>query len=144
MVKLRQLVTSDHSEAKQILGFLADGQDMGKLAKRYSITPEAKNGGNLGWVSKGDMEESMEKLFFPLPVGRTSSVLKTPYGYHIFEVLAKRPEGYYTLPEAIAAIESKLSLQKKDLFYKRWITELRDRFPVKVDQKIYNDWSMDR
>lgn len=144
MVKLRQIVTSSSSEAEKILGFLADGQDMGELAKKYSITPEAKQRGELGWVSKGEMEESMEKLFFPLPIGKASSVLESPYGYHIFEVLAKQSEGYYNLPESMAMIESKLSLQKKDLFYKRWIAQLKEIFPVKIDQKIYKDWSMDR
>ncbi|MBW2609130.1 MAG: peptidylprolyl isomerase [Deltaproteobacteria bacterium] len=142
-VRLRQIVTRTRDEAENILKQLAKGEDMGELAAKYSITPEANDGGALGWFAKGDMEESMEKVAFSLPIGKISEVLETPYGFHIFEVLSKRAEGHNTLPESLAGIESKLFLDKKDEFYRRWLKELRDDSPVKIDKKIYSDWSLE-
>lgn len=136
MVKLRQIVTSTRDEAEKIAGLLATGQDMEELARKYSKAPEAENGGEVGWVSKGELEEYIEGVIFSLPVGKTSPIIKTTYGYHIFEVLSKRPEGFKTLPESIAEIEKKLMLQKKDSFYRGWLKELRSLFPVLVNHGL--------
>jgi len=138
MVEFRQIVTRSRDEAEKILARLENGEDMDALARKYSISPEAKVGGKVGWMSVGELDESMEEAVFSLPVGKRGSILKTLYGFHIFEVLAKRPAGYQSLPEAMADIESKLFRNKKDSFYRGWLVELRSLFPVKVDQELLN------
>ena len=136
MVKLRQIVTNTRDEAEKILELLTKGEDMNELARKYSKAPEAENGGEVGWVSKGELEKSIEEVVFSLPVGKISSVVKTAYGFHIFEVLSKRPEGSKSLPESMAEIEQKLLLQKKDAFYRRWLKELRNLFPVLINEGL--------
>jgi peptidyl-prolyl cis-trans isomerase C len=141
MVQLRQIVTESKEDAEKILDRLSKGDDMEKLAKEYSITPEAKNGGNLGWISKGELEEDMEEVVFALPINKTSPVFKSSYGYHIFEVLSVSDERLKTLPEVKAEIESTITLQKREAFYSEWLEGLKDRFPVTIDEEIYNDWN---
>ena len=136
MVKFRQVVTKTRNDAEKILERSADGERLDELAKRYSITPEAEYGGEVGWIAKGELEESMEKAIFSLPVGKISPVMKTPYGYHVFEVLAKRSAGYKTLPEAMEEIESILFHQKEVSYYQKWLQELRGIFPVKVNEEL--------
>ncbi|MFC1533803.1 peptidylprolyl isomerase [Thermodesulfobacteriota bacterium] len=143
MVQVRQIVTHSKEEAEMILEHLAKGHEMSELAKKYSITPEAEDGGILGWIAKGEQEESFEKIIFSLPVGKISNIFKSPSGYHIFKVLSIRNEGLKELPEVMAEIESKLILQKREFSYKRWIQELKDRFPVWVEKEIYTDWSLE-
>ncbi|MEE9609905.1 MAG: peptidylprolyl isomerase [Desulfatiglandales bacterium] len=138
MVKFRQVVTRTKDEAKKILQRLRDGDDFDGLARMYSVAPEAENGGVVGWIAQGELEESMEKVIFSLPVGRISPVVRTPYGYHIFEVLSKRSEGLKSLPEAMAEIESTLSHEKTELFYQRWLKELRGHYPVSVNNELLN------
>jgi peptidyl-prolyl cis-trans isomerase C/foldase protein PrsA len=135
MVELRQIVTRTRDEAEEIRERLKAGEDMADLAIQYSIAPEAENGGEVGWIGQPDMEESTEKVIFALPVGETSPVVETPYGFHVFEVLRKRPEGLRSLPEAMEEIESKLLYEKEVLFYKKWLGELRDLFPVWISQE---------
>ena len=136
-----QIVTKTRDEAKQVLKKLTSGEDMGELAKEYSIAPEAETGGRLGWIRQGDLEERMDKIIFSLPLGKISTIVQTSYGCHIFKVLSERPEGYNTLPESIEIIESKLLLEKKDSFYREWLKELRTLFPVVVSEQIKNNWS---
>ncbi len=138
MAKFRQVVTRTKDEAEKILQRLRNGEDLDALARAYSVAPEAENGGVVGWVAQGELEESMEKVIFSLPVGRISPVVRTPYGYHIFEVLSKRSEGLKSLPEAMEEIESKLSHEKTELFYQRWLKELRVRYPVSVNNELLN------
>jgi peptidyl-prolyl cis-trans isomerase C len=143
MVQLRQIVTRSREDAEKILDRLAKGDAMEKLAKEYSITPEAKNGGILGWVAKGELEENIEEIVFALPINKKSPILESPYGYHIFEVLSISDEGFKTLPEAKAEIESILTLQKREAFYGKWVEGLKNRFPITIDEEIYSDWSME-
>jgi parvulin-like peptidyl-prolyl isomerase len=136
MMKFRQIVTRTRGEAEDIRKRLKKGEDLGDLAKQYSITPEAEMGGEVGWVSEGDLHESMEKSIFALPVGRISTITKTPYGYHIFEVQSKRPEGFKSLSEAMEQIESTLFLRKQEAFHERWLIQLRGLFPVQVNKDL--------
>jgi parvulin-like peptidyl-prolyl isomerase len=136
MVKFRQIVTRTKAEAEDIRKRLKNGENMDDLARQYSITPEAEMGGEVGWVSKGDLHESMEKPIFALPIGRISRVTKTPYGYHIFEVQSKRPEGFKGLSEAMDEIESTLFLRKQEAFHERWLIQLRGLFPVQVNKDL--------
>ncbi len=136
MVKFSQIVTRTKDEAKDIRKRLKNGENLDDLARKYSITPEAENGGEVGWVSKGELHESMEKPIFTLPTGKISPVTKTPYGYHIFEVQSKRPKGFKSLSQAMDEIESKLFRQKQETFYERWLIELRGLFPVQVNKEL--------
>ncbi len=136
MVKFRQIVIGDKAEAEKIWRRLKQGEDMGQLARKYSIAPEADNGGEVGWVAEEHLEASMSKVIFSLPIGKTSPVVKTVHGFHIFKVLSKRPAGLQSLPEAITDIESKLFYQKEAQFYKKWLHELKDTFPVNINEDL--------
>lgn len=72
-------------EAEDIIKKLKDGEDFGKLAKKYSDdSSNAKKGGDLGWISTGDMVEEFDAAAFKLKKGKyTTSPVKTTYGYHI-------------------------------------------------------------
>ena len=140
MVQLRQIVTRTEEEAERVLTDLKRGQDMAEEAKKYSITPEAAEGGMLGWIVKGELEESIEETVFSLPIGKISPITQSHYGFHIFNVISKRNEGMQDLPEALAEIESILMNQKRESFFQKWIVDLRERFPVSVEKKVYTDW----
>jgi len=140
MVRLRQIAVQTREEAEKILARLSSGEDMGALAEKNSITPDAGNGGIMGWVAKGQLEEGIEDNIFSLPAGKRSNILKSSYGYHIFEVLESRNEGYYSLPDVMEEIDKKLTLQKRELSYSKWISDLKERYPVKIQENIYTSW----
>ena len=78
----------------------------------------------------------MAKSLFSLPLGKTSTVVRTEYGFHIFRVLSRRPEGKQSLPESMAQIESKLVYEKQTHFFREWLGELRTQYPVWKDQDV--------
>ena len=138
-VRFRQVVTKNKDDAVLISKRLKEGEDLGELAVNHSISPEGERGGEVGWIAKGVLDESMEKVLLSLPVGKTGPVVESPYGYHIFEVTARRPEGFKSLPDAVAEIEAKLLEEKKEAFYGRWLKELRGLFTVRVNQELLED-----
>lgn len=142
MLKFRQIVTRTREKADGLLKRLHDGEDMSELATKHSVGPEAEDGGEVGWVAEGQLDESMEKALLSLPQGRISPVTKTPYGYHIFEVLSSRPEGVKKLPQVVAEIESRLLYQKRQVFCKKWIQGLKTHYTVKVNRDLLNKLEM--
>ncbi len=88
------LIKSDSSndaamkaKAEGVLKQLQAGGDFAKLAKDNSQdTTSAVQGGELGWIVKGQTVPEFEKAAFSLQPGQTSGLVKTTYGYHIVQV----------------------------------------------------------
>jgi len=137
MIRFRQVVTSTLKDAQTVLKALKAGERFSELAMRYSIAPEAANGGEVGWVAPGELEASMEKAIFALKTGEISPVVKTPYGYHVFQLLAVRPGGPRPLPEVMTEIESTITDQKREKIWLAWLAEQRKRFPVSVRSEVF-------
>jgi peptidyl-prolyl cis-trans isomerase C len=69
----------------QIKSQLDQGGDFAELAKRHSDCPSGKRGGDLGSFGRGQMVAAFEQTAFALPVGGTSGVVETPFGYHVIQ-----------------------------------------------------------
>jgi len=138
MVRFRQIVTRTKGEAESLLKRIQNGEDMSELASEYSIAPEANNGGEVGWIARDHLEESMGKVLFSMPQGKLSPVVETPYGYHIFRVLSIRSDTVKELPDVIQQIETRLFHQKREIFLKKWIENLGTHFEVRINQELLN------
>ncbi|MCP4682845.1 MAG: hypothetical protein GY864_10975 [Desulfobacterales bacterium] len=139
MIKFRQIVTRTKGEAEELLQRLKKGEKISELARENSIAPEAGNGGEVGWIAAGTLDESMEKALFSTPKGEFSPVVKTPYGYHIFEGPAVRSEGVREFSDVISEIEAKLLDRSRKTLCKRRLQELRARFKVDVNQELLDE-----
>jgi len=136
MLKFRQIVCKSENETEKLRKRLLAGEDMGELAREYSIAPEAGNDGEVGWVARGDLDASMENALFSMRTGEISPVVKTAFGYHIFEIMDRRSAGFKDLPEVIDEIESTLLRQRREDFYKKWLKKLRSDFKVKINREM--------
>ena len=93
---------------KQVKG----GADFAELAKKNSQDPgSAQKGGDLGWVSRGQMVKNFEDAVFTLKPNDISNVVTTEYGFHIIQVLEKQPAHLQTLDEVKPAIVATLKNQ---------------------------------
>ena len=81
---------------KKLISFrnrINNGEDLGTLASLYSDdTESAKNNGEIGFVSRGDLVPEFESVAFSLQIGEVSEVVETQYGFHILEVIERRGE----------------------------------------------------
>ena len=111
----RHILVATEEEAKEIIKELKDGGDFAAIAKEKSTdTASGAEGGDLGWFSVGKMVEEFNDAAYALEVNTISEPVKSDFGYHIIEVLEKRPvEGYGTLEEKKDEISETLLNAKK-------------------------------
>ncbi len=71
------------SEIAQIKSQVDGGADFADVAWQHSDCPSGKSGGDLGPFGRGQMVGAFEDAAFSLPVGGTSGVVETDFGYHL-------------------------------------------------------------
>jgi parvulin-like peptidyl-prolyl isomerase len=84
-IQASHILVEKHSQALKILEELAIGMDFKKLARKHSICPSGKRGGDLGKFGRGQMVKEFEKAAFALKIGEISALVKTQFGYHIIK-----------------------------------------------------------
>jgi peptidyl-prolyl cis-trans isomerase SurA len=64
------------------------GEKFAKVAAEVSEDPgSAKAGGDLGYFTRGTMEPGFENAAFTMPLNTVSDPVRTPFGWHLIEVL---------------------------------------------------------
>jgi peptidyl-prolyl cis-trans isomerase SurA len=111
--------------ANKIKETIKSGGDFKELAKEYSEGPNAKEGGDLGTVKKGEMIEELDDAIFSLEIGEVSNVIESPLGYHIVKVTEKKPEKTTEFDIVKQDIEGLIFREKIDDKVKKWLKGLK-------------------
>jgi peptidyl-prolyl cis-trans isomerase SurA len=75
---------------------LEAGEDFAALARKYSDDGSAREGGDLGWTTRGQFVPEFEAAAFQLEVNEVSDIIETEYGYHIIQLLERRGNSIHT------------------------------------------------
>jgi len=132
-VRARQIVVFDEAKGQEALALLRQGQPFADVAVEYSHSPDAQQGGDLGFFARGEMPPKFDEIVFDLPVNRLSDLVKSEYGYHIFLVEEKRKATRLSKKEATEEIRAILEARKKEEVYLEWLQDMRARAVIAVD-----------
>ncbi len=123
----RHILVKDEAAAKLVEDRLAKGEDFAAVAKQVSTdTGSAQNGGDLGWFGKGVMVPEFETAAFSLKVGEISQPVKSQFGYHIIQVLAR----------AQVPLDASGYEQARQTAFNDWLKQARDEYKVAT----YDNW----
>jgi peptidyl-prolyl cis-trans isomerase C len=136
MIHAYQIVVKTEEEAYKILSELRSGKKFENLAEMYSITPEGKQGGDLGYFSRGSMPGPFENTIFSLAQGRISKPVSSEYGYHIFKVTDKKKSRLKPLPEVRDEIVSELIRIKKSSVFSEWFKDKIAKAEIKRNNAL--------
>ena len=110
--KSKEEVAKIRAKAEDVLKQVKSGADFGKLAEKYSEDPgSAKNGGDLGWVVRGQMVKNFEDTTFSLKPNQISDLVTTEYGFHIVQVLEKQDAHLQPFNDAKGQIAAEMKKQ---------------------------------
>lgn len=85
------LPSESTKQIKNIYQQIQSGKDFALMAKQYSLdAASAVKGGDLGWVTPGELVPEFEKTMNSLPLHKVSHPVKTQYGWHLIEVIARK------------------------------------------------------
>lgn len=107
-------------------------KDFNAVAKESSSCASAANGGELDYISRGKMPADFDKVAFSLKVGELSDPVKTGQGFHIIEVLDKKPEYVRPLKEVKDFITTYLKQQAGNERMKLHIVELKNKARIEI------------
>jgi peptidyl-prolyl cis-trans isomerase C len=133
-VRVRQIVVKDRQEAEGLLRRIKRGESFEELARRHSIGPEAEMGGDLGFFGRGDMPEEFD-VVFSLKVGETSNIVQSPYGYHIFQVVAKREQSESNFDEVKDQVRKMMVREEEDKIFQSWLKKVKHKASIRVNKK---------
>lgn len=85
-VRASHILVKTEDEANSILFDLKNGKSFEESARLKSLCPSKKNGGDLGWFSRGKMVKDFENAAFSLAKGELSKPIKTQFGWHIIKL----------------------------------------------------------
>ena len=142
LIKVNELTSDDeaHQKIQNIYNQLAkdssnpalESKEFTDLAKQYSDDTSSLKGGDIGWVNKGDTVPQFEQQMMSNPVGKISQPFKSPFGWHILEVLETRDSNLANDREK-AEIRQELRETKAQILYTEWMRNLRDMAYVKIN-----------
>jgi len=113
------------AKAENLLKQIKGGADFAALAKANSDDPGSKpQGGELGFLQHGVTVPEFDKTAFSLPVGQTSDVIKTQFGYHILQVEEKQSAHVKPVSEVKDQIVPILQQQKAGAAEQNFATQL--------------------
>lgn len=85
-----QVIAQAREKAERIHRQLEQGASFQTLAASYSDSQTALQGGDLGWRTQGELPTLITNLISKLEVGKITSVRRSPSGFHIFKLIARR------------------------------------------------------
>jgi peptidyl-prolyl cis-trans isomerase C len=108
---VRHILVPTEAEAKDVIAQLDAGGDFAKLAADKSIdTGSAANGGDLGFIAKGDTVQSFETAAFTLEAGKyTKAPVESQFGFHIIKLEETRDAPPRTFQDAIPELQDELA-----------------------------------
>ena len=110
---------------------VSGGQDFAALARANSDDGTAARGGELDWVYPGDTVPEFERAYQELKVSEISQPVRTPFGYHLIQVLERRSSDLSPERKRLQARQA-LRDRKADEAYQEWLRQLRDQTYVEL------------
>ena len=117
---------------REIRDRVTGGEDFGEIAKTESEGSNPTQGGDIGWIVRGDVAEEIEALAFTLEKGQVSDPFRLGDGVHILQVTDREP----LPPKAFAEVEDRIRNvllgRAGEKEYSRWVNELRAKSFIEI------------
>jgi foldase protein PrsA len=137
MIQLQEILVADEALAQALHQRIQAGEDMGKLARRYSLRGIGrKSDGVLGYFAPsalGRLGEAAQKL----AIGELGGPVKTETNqFSVFKVLDKKTAGPASLAEIQTAVTRDALEEKRAKVLAEFLAQLAQQYPVRIHQAI--------
>lgn len=142
-VKIRHIVVNTEPALKEVVTKLSQGENFEKLASIYNIGKFKEDGGDLGYIRRGQMAPpfaQFEEAAFSLKRrGEISEVVSTPYGFHILRLEDMRGTAVRPLSQVKERIRFFLQPRKKQDAYLEYVKEAKSKANILINEKLWKE-----
>ncbi len=132
-VELRQLILPDQVTGRSARDRARSGEDFAALSRELSRAPNAADGGQIGWVERGQLPPEFEAAVFGLAKGEVSDPVPSNAGWHVFQVVDRRASGEGPDPSLRDRARAQLAAQAADSSQRDCMRSLAAKVGVRVD-----------
>ncbi len=119
-------------KAEIALKRVKDGEDFGEIAKRFSDSSTAKQGGFLGVYKRGELSKALEDIVFKMKKNDLTDVMDTKQGYLVLQVLERYEEGEQPLAKVENEIMDHLYSERMEPAMRNYLKTLREQSYVVI------------
>ncbi len=133
LIRVNEITSEAEGKAKidRLKDRLDGGAKFEDMAKLNSEDASSAKGGDLGWLGPGDTVPVFEETMSKLTVNQVSAPVRTPFGWHLIEVLGRRKQDVSADRERMQA-QLAIRQRKSDEAFQDWVRQARDRAYVEV------------
>ena len=133
LVRVNEITSEGDAKAKieRLRDRIEAGAKFEDLAKLNSEDASAGKGGDLGWLNPGDTVPAFEQAMNKLGIKQLSTPVRTTFGWHLIEVIARRKQDV-TADRERAQAQLAIRQRKSDEAFDDWMRQTRDRAYVEI------------
>lgn len=140
-VRVRHIVVNSEPVLKEVLTRLARGESFERLAYTYNVDRSREDGGNLGYIRRGQLAPSFaqfeEAAFSLRKKGQISEIVRTPLGYHLIQLEETRGTALRPFDQVKERIRIFLQAKKRQEAYLEYVKETKSRAKIIVNEKLW-------
>jgi len=138
LIKVNEITSESEAKIKidRVKDRIDNGASFEDQARLNSEDASSSKGGDLGWISPGDTVPDFEQAMAKLKPGEVSAPVRTPFGWHLIEVLERRTQDI-TAERQREQARTAMRLRKSEEAFQEWVRQIRDRAYVefKADER---------
>ncbi len=134
LIKTESVRTSLESRelAEDVHTAAVKGADFKELAANYSEDSHRDEGGDFGYVGRGQLLKEIEDKIFATKNGEVSDILETPLGYYIFKVYDKQDEKRVPLEDVYEKVQMAIYRTKMQEKFEDWLESLKSNAYISI------------
>ncbi|MEK9983222.1 MAG: peptidylprolyl isomerase [Opitutae bacterium] len=113
-----------------VIEALDSGRDFEELAREFSEDTSAEQGGDLGWLPRGQTVAKFEKVAFSLELDEISDPFETQFGWHIVRLHERQDARTQSLEEVSEQIAMMLLRERRNESYRLFLQDLKEKATI--------------
>jgi parvulin-like peptidyl-prolyl isomerase len=135
-VRAAQLLVRTEADAVEARRRILGGTAFADVARAVSLSPDATRGGDLGYFARGQMPPEFDDAVFTLTRGQVSDIVESPYGFHLFLVIDRRPGRVRSDAELRADVRAAILASKREEAFRVWLARARAQARIKYNRSL--------